>query len=61
MIGEIRDYESADRDPGRDRAPVLATVHQRRRHGADDRLGGEPFLLASSLIGVLAQRLVRKL
>src|SRR5262249_60049355 len=43
---------------------VLATLHTNDAAGAVTRLidmGIEPFLLASSLLGVLAQRLVRKL
>jgi general secretion pathway protein E len=43
---------------------VLATLHTNDSAGAVTRLvdmGVEPFLVASSLLGVLAQRLVRKL
>jgi len=66
MVGEIRDGETADIAV---RAAltghlVLSTLHTNQAAGAPSRLidmGIEPFLLASSLIGVMAQRLVRKL
>ena len=66
MIGEIRDLETAQIA---DQASltghlVLATLHTNDAPGAVTRLidmGIEPYLLASTLNGVLAQRLVRKL
>jgi len=66
MVGEIRDRETADISI---RAAltghlVLSTLHTNDAAGAVTRLidmGVEPFLLASSLEGVLAQRLVRKI
>lgn len=66
MIGEIRDGETAEIAV---RAAitghmVLSTLHTNSAPGAVDRLkdiGIEPFMLASSLKGVLAQRLVRKI
>ncbi|HSV27413.1 MAG TPA: ATPase, T2SS/T4P/T4SS family [Sedimentisphaerales bacterium] len=66
MVGEIRDRETADIAV---RAAltghlVFSTLHTNDAPGAVTRLtdmGIEPFLLASSLEGVLAQRLVRKI
>ena len=64
MVGEIRDARDAA-DGGRGlahRSPrVLDAAHQqRRRHGrAPVDMGLEPYLLASSLLGIVAQRLVR--
>jgi type II secretion system protein E len=66
MVGEIRDKETADIAI---RAAltghlVFSTLHTNDAAGAVTRLidmGVEPFLLASSLEGVLAQRLVRKI
>lgn len=66
MVGEIRDKETADISI---RAAltghlVFSTLHTNDAAGAINRLidmGVEPFLLASSLEGVLAQRLVRKI
>lgn len=66
MVGEIRDKETADIAI---RAAltghlVFSTLHTNDAPGAVTRLidmGVEPFLLASSLEGVLAQRLVRKI
>jgi len=65
MVGEIRDRETADIAI---RAAltghlVFSTLHTNDAAGAVTRLidmGVEPFLLASSLEGILAQRLVRK-
>ncbi len=65
MLGEIRDGETAEIAV---RAAltghmVLSTMHTNNSAGAVARLvdmGIEPFLLSSSLIGVVAQRLVRK-
>ncbi|BAU48199.1 general secretion pathway protein E [Sulfurifustis variabilis] len=66
MIGEIRDLETAQIAVQASLTGhlVLATLHTNDAVGAITRLvdmGIEPFLVASSLIGVLAQRLVRKL
>ena len=66
MIGEIRDYETASIaiQASLTGHLVLATVHTNDAISSVTRLvdmGVEPFLLSSSLLGVLAQRLVRKL
>lgn len=66
MIGEIRDLETAQIAVQASLTGhlVLATLHTNDSAAAVTRLldmGIEPFLLASSLLGVLAQRLVRKL
>ena len=66
MIGEIRDLETAQIAVQASLTGhlVLATLHTNDAVGAVTRLvdmGVEQFLLASSLIGILAQRLVRKL
>lgn len=66
MIGEIRDIETASIAVQASLTGhlVLSTLHTNTAIGAVTRLrdmGVEPFLLASSLIGVLAQRLVRQL
>ncbi|MDR9499551.1 MAG: type II secretion system ATPase GspE [Hydrogenovibrio sp.] len=66
MVGEIRDQETADIaiQSSLTGHMVLSTLHTNTAVGAITRLrdmGVEPFLLASSLMGVLAQRLVRKL
>ncbi len=66
MIGEIRDYETAQIaiQASLTGHLVLATVHTNDAPSTVTRmidLGVEPFLLSSTLIGVLAQRLVRKL
>jgi general secretion pathway protein E len=66
MIGEIRDLETAQIAVQASLTGhlVLATLHTNDSVGAVTRLvdmGVEPFLVASSLLGVLAQRLVRKL
>jgi general secretion pathway protein E len=66
MIGEIRDYETAQIaiQASLTGHLVLATVHTNDAPSTVSRLidmGVEPFLLSSSLLGVLAQRLVRKL
>ena len=65
MIGEIRDYETAQIaiQASLTGHLVLATLHTNDAASAVTRLtdmGVEPFLLSSSLLGVLAQRLVRK-
>jgi general secretion pathway protein E len=66
MIGEIRDLETAQIAVQASLTGhlVLATVHTNDAASSITRLvdmGVEPFLLSSSLLGVLAQRLVRKL
>lgn len=66
MIGEIRDSETADIAVQASLTGhlVLSTLHTNTAIGAIARLremGIESFLLSSSLIGVMAQRLVRKL
>jgi general secretion pathway protein E len=66
MIGEIRDGETAQIAVQASLTGhlVLSTLHTNSAIGAITRLtdmGVEPFLLTSSLLGVLAQRLVRKL
>ena len=66
MIGEIRDLETAQIavQASLTGHMVLATLHTNDAVSAVTRLvdmGVEPFLLASTLQGVLAQRLVRKL
>ncbi|MBL8346987.1 MAG: Flp pilus assembly complex ATPase component TadA, partial [Rubrivivax sp.] len=66
MIGEIRDFETAQIaiQASLTGHLVLATVHTNDAVSSVTRLvdmGVEPFLLSSSLLGTLAQRLVRKL
>lgn len=66
MVGEIRDRETADIAVQASLTGhlVLSTVHTNDAPGAITRLRDmkvEPFLLASSLRAVLAQRLVRRL
>ncbi len=66
MIGEIRDLETAQIavQSSLTGHGVLASLHTNDAVSAVTRLadmGVEPFLLASSLRGVLAQRLVRRL
>ncbi|MDR1936306.1 MAG: type II secretion system ATPase GspE [Candidatus Accumulibacter sp.] len=66
MIGEIRDRETAQIAVQASLTGhlVLATLHTNDAPSAITRLvdmGIEPFLLASSTIGVLAQRLARRL
>lgn len=64
MVGEIRDYDTAEVAI---RAAltghlVFSTLHTNDSAGAMTRLidmGVEPFLVASSIIGVMAQRLIR--
>jgi len=65
MIGEIRDFETAQIaiQASLTGHLVLATLHTNDAASAVTRLtdmGVEPCLLSSSLLGVLAQRLVRK-
>lgn len=66
MVGEIRDAETAQIaiQASLTGHLVLSTLHTNSAIGAITRLndmGIEPFLLASSLVGILAQRLVRRL
>ncbi len=66
MIGEIRDLETAEIAINSSLTGhlVLSTIHTNDAAGAIPRLidmGCEPFLVASSLIGILAQRLIRVL
>jgi general secretion pathway protein E len=66
MVGEIRDLETAEIaiQASLTGHLVLSTVHTNDAAGAITRLvdmGVQPFLVASSLVGVLAQRLVRVL
>ena len=66
MIGEIRDLETVEIaiQASLTGHLVLSTLHTNTAVGAVTRLqdmGVEPFLLSSSLVGVLAQRLVRVL
>ncbi len=66
MIGEIRDRETAEIAIHASLTGhlVFSTLHTNDAGGAATRLidmGIEPFLVASSVVGVLAQRLVRKL
>ena len=66
MVGEVRDQETAEITI---RAAltghlVLTTLHTNNAVGTIARLvdmGIEPFLLSSSLVGVISQRLVRKI
>ncbi|WP_413285438.1 type II secretion system ATPase GspE [Vibrio sp. MA40-2] len=66
MVGEIRDLETAQIAVQASLTGhlVLSTLHTNTAIGAITRLrdmGIEPFLISSSLLGVLAQRLVRTL
>lgn len=66
MLGEIRDLETAEIAIRASLTGhlVLSTLHTNSAIGAVTRLqdmGIEPFLLSSSLLGVVAQRLVRLL
>src|SRR6478736_3032148 len=66
MVGEIRDLETAQIAVQASLTGhlVLSTLHTNTAVGAVPRwrdMGLEPFLLASSVVGVLAQRLVRVL
>lgn len=66
MVGEIRDLETAEIAVQASLTGhlVFSTLHTNTAIGAVTRLrdmGVEPYLLASSLLGVLAQRLVRVL
>lgn len=66
MVGEVRDLETAQIAVQASLTGhlVLSTLHTNTAIGAITRMhdmGVEPFLLSSSLLGVLAQRLVRTL
>ena len=66
MIGEIRDSNTADMaiKSALTGHMVLSTLHTTTSAGSITRLinmGVEPFLLSSTIVGVLTQRLVRKL
>lgn len=66
MVGEIRDLETAKMSVQASLTGhlVLSTLHTNTAIGAVTRLrdmGVEPFLLSSTLVGVIAQRLVRVL
>jgi general secretion pathway protein E len=66
MIGEIRDLETAEIAINASLTGhlVLSTIHTNDSAGAFPRLidmGCEPFLIATSIMGVIAQRLVRVL
>lgn len=66
MVGEIRDLETANIAVQASLTGhiVFSTLHTNSAIGAVTRLrdmGIEPFLLASSLVGVIAQRLIRLL
>ncbi|MBM4038000.1 MAG: type II/IV secretion system protein [Planctomycetes bacterium] len=66
MVGEIRDHDTAliATEASLTGHLVLSTLHTNDAAGAAPRLiemGIEPFLVSSSLLGVLAQRLVRVL
>jgi type II secretory ATPase GspE/PulE/Tfp pilus assembly ATPase PilB-like protein len=66
MVGEIRDGETAEIAirAALTGHQVFSTLHTNDAAGAVTRLidmGVEPFLISSSLVGVLAQRLVRRL
>jgi general secretion pathway protein E len=66
MVGEIRDKETVEIAVNASLTGhlVLSTIHTNDAAGAFTRMvdmGVEPFLLRSSVIGILAQRLVRLL
>ena len=66
MVGEIRDCETAQIaiESALTGHMVLSTLHTNDAPGAITRLidmGIEPFLVASALVGVIAQRLVRRI
>lgn len=66
MVGEIRDRETAEIavQSALTGHMVFSTLHTNNAAGALTRLvemGIEPFLAASSIVGILAQRLVRKI
>ncbi len=66
MVGEIRDHETAEIAIHASLTGhlVLSTLHTNDAAGAMTRLvemGVQPFLISSSVLGVIAQRLVRRL
>jgi len=66
MVGEIRDGETAEIAINASLTGhlVFSTLHTNDAAGAFARLidmGAEPFLVASAVVGVMAQRLVRRL
>jgi general secretion pathway protein E len=66
MVGEIRDRETAEIavQSALTGHMVFSTLHTNNAAGALTRLvemGIEPFLAASSIVGILAQRLVRRI
>ena len=66
MVGEIRDAETADNaiQSALTGHLVLSTLHTNDALGAISRLkdlGVPPFLLSSSLVGIMAQRLLRRI
>ncbi|MBV9948380.1 MAG: Flp pilus assembly complex ATPase component TadA, partial [Myxococcales bacterium] len=66
MVGEIRDHDTLEIAINASLTGhlVLSTIHTNDAAGAITRtidMGAEPFLLRSSVIGILAQRLVRVL
>ncbi len=66
MVGEIRDKETAEIAINASLTGhlVLSTLHTNDAAGSSTRLidmGVEPFLVASSLLGIIAQRLIRKI
>jgi len=64
LVGEIRETAEISVQASLTGHLVLSTLHTNTAVGAVTRLvdmGVEPFLIASSLVGVLAQRLVRRL
>ena len=66
LVGEIRDYETAEMaiKAALTGHLVLSTLHTNDAPSAVTRLidmGSEPFLISSTVIGTLAQRLCRKI
>ena len=66
MVGEIRDLETASMaiQASLTGHLVLSTLHTNDAPGAITRLidmGVEPFLISSTLVGVVAQRLIRRI
>ena len=66
MVGEIRDRETAEQalSAALTGHLVLSTLHTNDAPSAITRLlelGVEPFLVSSTLVGVIAQRLVRRI
>ena len=64
MVGEIRDCETMDIAIEPPQSLGFSTLHTNRSSGKITRLldmGAESYLLASCLVGIIAQRLVRKI